>query len=205
MQTAELASRLDARRISGGWIARCPAHQDRRPSLSISDGRDGRILIRCHAGCEPSAIVAALGLQFSNLFSDDQVSPPAPSSRPTAEEIESALRAECNRIKAAEAESLGFEPAELTRHRNAARDVIERRYSVTLRREPSPWWETEPHCTDPEWRGLIDRAIDELAFSLDTDPAELKAAFPGMAGFQADALCTARRLQQELATGTPTA
>jgi len=53
-----------------GWTARCPAHDDRNPSLSIAEGRDGRILLKCHAGCELSAILAELGLEVGDLFSD---------------------------------------------------------------------------------------------------------------------------------------
>lgn len=49
-------------------MALCPAHDDRQPSLSISPGRDGRILCRCHGGCETSAIVATLGLTMADLM-----------------------------------------------------------------------------------------------------------------------------------------
>lgn len=70
MTTQELLSRLDhVRPIHGGWQARCPAHDDRTPSLNISES-EGKILLCCHAGCETSAIVAALGLRMTNLFSD---------------------------------------------------------------------------------------------------------------------------------------
>lgn len=56
-------SRLAAvRQIDSGWIARCPAHEDRNPSLSVSLGPNGRILICCHAGCSFREIAAAVGL-----------------------------------------------------------------------------------------------------------------------------------------------
>lgn len=42
-----------------GWIAHCPAHDDATPSLSVSEG-DGRVLVRCHAGCAQEAVIAAL-------------------------------------------------------------------------------------------------------------------------------------------------
>lgn len=42
------------------WTARCPAHNDRRASLSVSEGREGRVLVKCHAGCSFEAIRAAL-------------------------------------------------------------------------------------------------------------------------------------------------
>ena len=41
-------------------MARCPAHDDREPSLSISDGKDGKVLVRCHAGCDQRDLIAAL-------------------------------------------------------------------------------------------------------------------------------------------------
>jgi hypothetical protein len=65
----------DAKRNGKGWSARCPAHDDRRPSLSITEGDDGRALICCHAdkGCTPEAIVAALGLKLADLMPDDGV------------------------------------------------------------------------------------------------------------------------------------
>jgi hypothetical protein len=55
-------SRLDAVRRSGpGWVARCPAHEDREPSLSIGIGREGNVLLHCFAGCAFVDIIAALG------------------------------------------------------------------------------------------------------------------------------------------------
>ena len=54
---------------AGKWKARCPAHADRSPSLSLKQTED-RILIRCWAGCSSSEIVAALGLVLSDLFDD---------------------------------------------------------------------------------------------------------------------------------------
>ena len=41
-------------------MARCPAHDDREPSLSISDAKDGKVLVRCHAGCDQRDVIAAL-------------------------------------------------------------------------------------------------------------------------------------------------
>lgn len=51
-----------------GWRARCPAHADKTPSLSIGIGRDGRTLIRCWAGCEVQAILEVLDLKWPDLF-----------------------------------------------------------------------------------------------------------------------------------------
>jgi hypothetical protein len=53
---------------SGQWIARCPAHDDKRPSLSIAVGENDAALIHCWAGCSAGEIVAALGLDLCDLF-----------------------------------------------------------------------------------------------------------------------------------------
>ncbi|MBL8565292.1 MAG: toprim domain-containing protein [Hyphomicrobiaceae bacterium] len=42
------------------WMARCPAHDDSTPSLSIKETRDGKLLVHCHAGCEQTTIIAVL-------------------------------------------------------------------------------------------------------------------------------------------------
>jgi hypothetical protein len=48
--------------------AKCPAHEDRKPSLSVTEGLDGRVLLCCHAGCPTEDIVAALGLRWEDLY-----------------------------------------------------------------------------------------------------------------------------------------
>ena len=50
------------------WIARCPAHDDKSPSLNIRAMDDGRLLIHCFAGCPAIDIVAAIGMELSDLF-----------------------------------------------------------------------------------------------------------------------------------------
>lgn len=73
---SNLLSKLSGVRPSGNetrgkkWSARCPAHDDRRPSLSVSEGDDGRALVHCYAGCTAAAICAAVGLQLSDLMPD---------------------------------------------------------------------------------------------------------------------------------------
>jgi hypothetical protein len=56
-----------------GWQACCPSHDDRNPSLSITEGDDGRILMRCHSsrGCTIEAICRALGLEPKDLMPPD--------------------------------------------------------------------------------------------------------------------------------------
>jgi len=59
--TAEaLARALGGRKAGAAWIARCPAHEDREPSLSVADSDNGKILVRCHAGCGQHQVIAAL-------------------------------------------------------------------------------------------------------------------------------------------------
>ena len=61
---------LDGVRKTGAdrYLARCPAHDDRSPSLSIKDGDDGRVLIHCFAGCEPQSVLDAIGMTFSDIM-----------------------------------------------------------------------------------------------------------------------------------------
>lgn len=62
-------SRLtDHRKVGREWKARCPCHDDKEASLNISTGDNGGALIKCRAGCETPAIVAALGLSMPDLF-----------------------------------------------------------------------------------------------------------------------------------------
>ncbi len=70
MTAATLLSRLDRVRPTGAgrWIARCPAHDDRSPSLSIRELDDGRVLVHDFAGCGPAEILAAVGLTFTDLM-----------------------------------------------------------------------------------------------------------------------------------------
>jgi putative DNA primase/helicase len=58
------------RRSGKGYLARCPAHDDHEPSLSIDEGDEGRILLHCWAGCETAAILDALGLAWRDLYPD---------------------------------------------------------------------------------------------------------------------------------------
>lgn len=55
-----IAKALGGRRVGATWMARCPVHDDRSPSLSIRAGKDGKVLVRCHAGCDQRDLIAAL-------------------------------------------------------------------------------------------------------------------------------------------------
>jgi putative DNA primase/helicase len=80
--TAEtIAKALGGRKVGGGWMARCPAHDDRNPSLSIRDASPSKVLVRCHAGCDQSRVIAALrarGLWAGEHRSRDRLIRPEP-------------------------------------------------------------------------------------------------------------------------------
>lgn len=67
-----LLSRLDGLKPSrtnpNSWIAKCPAHADKSPSLTIRHIDDGRILVHCFGGCAAIDVVEALGLAMTDLF-----------------------------------------------------------------------------------------------------------------------------------------
>jgi hypothetical protein len=66
---ATVLARLEnVAKISAGWVARCPAHDDNVNSLSVGEGDDGRALLHCHAGCSFKDVVAALGIAVRSLF-----------------------------------------------------------------------------------------------------------------------------------------
>lgn len=64
-------------RSGDGLAAQCPAHDDRAPSLSLGEGADGRALLHCHAGCDTTAILEALGLLARDLYAAPRSVPPS--------------------------------------------------------------------------------------------------------------------------------
>lgn len=58
---------------AGRWLACCPAHADKSPSLSIRQLEDGRVLLNCFAGCTAEEIVESVGLSMQQLFPDDSL------------------------------------------------------------------------------------------------------------------------------------
>ena len=74
-----------------GYQARCPAHEDTGPSLSLREGDDGRVLLHCHAGCATAAVVAALGLTIADLFpASDKPRRPPPAPGVSRRELHAA-------------------------------------------------------------------------------------------------------------------
>ncbi len=73
MNINEFISKLNNVKRTGEneYIACCPGHDDRNPSLSITE-KEGKILLHCHAGCKPEQIVAAMGVEMKDLYIDDR-------------------------------------------------------------------------------------------------------------------------------------
>ena len=55
-----IANALDGRPSGEGWMARCPAHDDTSPSLSVNETSAGKPLVKCFGGCSQGAVIAAL-------------------------------------------------------------------------------------------------------------------------------------------------
>lgn len=75
MSVSELLDRLEKGRRTGlgRWIARCPAHNDRHPSLAVRELDGGVILLKCFAGCSAHEVVSAVGLDLSDLFPSREI------------------------------------------------------------------------------------------------------------------------------------
>jgi hypothetical protein len=110
-QLLERLERVETR--NGSYQALCPAHEEREPSLNLSEVEDGRALIKCFAGCTPERITAALGLQMNDLFEHRNGSPARrrkpsspPAQPPTRQHTPCTLQAYAE-AKALPAEFLG--------------------------------------------------------------------------------------------------
>ncbi|MEO8648537.1 MAG: CHC2 zinc finger domain-containing protein, partial [Acidobacteriota bacterium] len=76
MTISDLVSRLTKVKKTGkGFNALCPAHEDKSPSLSISEGSGGKILLKCFTGCSTDSILNAIGLEMRDLFPDGPFTP----------------------------------------------------------------------------------------------------------------------------------
>ena len=78
------------------WKARCPAHDDQNPSLSVAEGDDGRVLLHCHAGCATEDILPLIGMTMADLGSTQEPGLPKKltrANRPTFSTSEEAAEA----------------------------------------------------------------------------------------------------------------
>lgn len=76
---AELTTRLNAKNNGNSYSAKCPAHNDKTPSLSIGEGRNGGILLHCHAGCSLESICAELKIRPADLMPDSTTTSRTPA------------------------------------------------------------------------------------------------------------------------------
>jgi hypothetical protein len=69
-----IISRLEKARATGRgqWVACCPAHADKHPSMTLRETEDGRVLLHCFAGCSVEEILGAVGMTFDALFPDEK-------------------------------------------------------------------------------------------------------------------------------------
>lgn len=145
---ALLLNRLErVRRAGNGYTARCPAHEDRTASLSLSEGSDGRALLHCFAGCSALDVVHALGLEVGDLF-PQRLPPTTPeakrAARQRAREADTAaalriLAFECRVVEAAAAHLVTDRPlpwSDLRRLAQAADRIAAARDRLA---PPRPW------------------------------------------------------------------
>lgn len=113
MSADQLLSRLEnvKRTGTGRWIARCPAHADKRASLSVRELEDGRILVHDFAGCSVQEVVTAVGLDMAALFPEREIHHGKPERRPIpAADILRCIAFEALIVSAAAAAVLAGEP-----------------------------------------------------------------------------------------------
>lgn len=91
MRAEDIAGKLHARPCATGWMAKCPAHEDRSPSLSIREG-DGKVLLHCFAGCSLEAICNAAKIAIPDLFYQPGKIHPKPRAVREAEKQIASLR-----------------------------------------------------------------------------------------------------------------
>ena len=78
MSLSDFLQRLDGVRPSGkGYVSKCPAHDDRHQSLSIAEGDNRGIVVKCFAGCTAEQIASAVGLRLSDLMPETRERKPA--------------------------------------------------------------------------------------------------------------------------------
>jgi hypothetical protein len=92
MSASKLLDRLTWIKQTGSaqWIASCPAHEDRSPSLHVREKDNGVVLVKCFAGCGAADVMEAVGLGLSDLFEKalEHHLPPSRSSIPARDLLE---------------------------------------------------------------------------------------------------------------------
>lgn len=176
MTAREIAARLNAA-PSGHekWTAHCPAHHDRSPSLSLAEGRGGRALLFCFAGCGVDAIARALGIEVRDLFGDD-ASPPWYSLQTQCKPTTGALRAALCREAESYRQLHGIEGTLLTHELNAIRRTVAAKLGVVLDDLPRLLHEGSygGRESDPAWSAIFEWAlsvasVDQLGTAIPFD------------------------------------
>lgn len=128
MTTQKLLERLDGVREIGPrkWVAKCPAHADKRASLSIREPDDGRTLLHDFAGCAATDVIAAVGLEFCDLFPPRTVGGGRPA--PTHQRPQMSTRAAQERLgdAAHEAAVIAVILSDIDRGESVSAEVIDR-------------------------------------------------------------------------------
>lgn len=156
-----IQAQLDAQGCSpkataDGLTAKCPAHDDKNPSLSVDSGNDGRVLLHCHAGCPTEAVVAALGLTLRDLFdfADDLAHQGVPNGLVARERLSKRSSGRFGRLS----------PAGDQTHRDRRRVV--RVYPRSNRNPPDTQLEPIAHKYRQAVRGdLLNRLANQLGLS----------------------------------------
>jgi hypothetical protein len=166
---SEIISRLSAVRPQrgGGATARCPAHDDREPSLSVKIG-DHAVVLHDFGGCSAQSIVASIGMTMADLFpkTDDAWGRQQDGLRrqmratPVAT-TRAMLRRELDRVRAAQRKELGYDSPVTSRTINEVRVRVGRIVSVELAPVAPFIWECAPHDSDPLWPTLFERALEQ--------------------------------------------
>jgi hypothetical protein len=176
-------------------MARCPAHDDRSPSLSVNVGAGGAVLLKCFAGCDTASICASLGLSVRDLFPPRDLAELAKRERVDVERrrsfraapraaVESFLGQEIERARLRRLERTPVDtPITRSSDVNAARARAAALFSIVLAPIAQYSWEGyEPHDRDPAWPRLFSEAIleQQMRFVDDARLAPLVDVTPAM-------------------------
>lgn len=158
---SQLVSRLRGVHGSSGHIqARCPAHGDVHPSLSVRQVPDGRILVHCFVGCSSADIVAALGLTLADLMPPRQLALPA---------LTVAALAAAKRLPVGALRAFGLydrpDGSVGIPYRDAAGTVVAVKRRTAVVAKDGSWW--------PKGRPLLAYGLDRLGPHAEAGPVAL--------------------------------
>jgi hypothetical protein len=207
MTAGEIAARLHAKPAGiGKWMAHCPAHKDHHASLSIGEGREGRTLLQCFAGCSTDRITAALSLELRDLFGSRDGLPKNRCNRrrPMRGAIIAVLDAQAAHITS-ELRERGIDGELLTPEINTIRERVARMLRVQLAPLPTPFYEGGYGGRERDilWPEILERAwhetcIESLGFPLLTLDDHVEINERPMLSLFIDAEERAARLMHEI-------